>query len=130
MRERRRIADFWDQVVNEFLNGGLLMREPLDVWFQAYEGSGDGAVDRDAMPEAYCGPLLGDPRSVFLGLNPGTAIPAYQYRNGILADEIRKTGRYSDVYRTTPAKPRTMAERTWSKQASPQSNRLHAPLAR
>jgi len=99
MDERQRIANFWDEVVNEFLDGGFPVREPLDLWFGAYEGSGDGAVDRDAMPEAFCGPLLGDPRSVFLGLNPGTAIPAFQYRDGILAEEIRRVGRYSGVYR-------------------------------
>jgi hypothetical protein len=46
---------------------------------------------------------LGDARSVFLGLNPGVALPKYQYRDGILADEIRKAGRYSEVYGTTPA---------------------------
>lgn len=103
MRERRRVADFWDEVVNDFLDGEFPLPLPLNQWFQAYDGSGKGAVDRQAMPEAYCRPLLGDARSVFLGLNPGVALPKYQYRDGTLAGEIREAGCYSEVYRTTPA---------------------------
>jgi hypothetical protein len=80
MADRERARDFWDDVVNEFLDGGFPLRKPLNVWIDAYVGTGVGAVDRNAMPEAYCCPLLGDARSVFLGLNQAVAIPAYQYR--------------------------------------------------
>jgi hypothetical protein len=103
VHERRRVADFWHEVVHEFLDGKFPLRPPLDRWFRAYEGSGEGAVDREALPEPYSGPLLGDARAVFLGLNPGVAIPAYQYRDGIVAQEIREAKHHSDVYKTTPA---------------------------
>ena len=100
MSERQRVADFWDEVVNDFLEGDFPLPAPLDRWFTAYGGGGDGVVDREAFPEPYAGPLLGDARSVFLGLNPGVAFPFYQYRNGILAEEIRAAGRYSQVFKT------------------------------
>jgi hypothetical protein len=103
MRERRRVADFWHEVVHYFLDGDFPLRPPLDRWFRAYEGGGEGLVDRQALPEPYSGPLLGDARTVFLGLNPGVAIPDYQYRDGIVAQEIRKASHHSEVYRITPA---------------------------
>jgi hypothetical protein len=102
MSERQRVADFWDEVVNDFLQGGFPLPPPLDRWFLAYRGVGDGLVDQEAFPEPYGGPLLGDARFVILGLNPGVTVPRYQYRDGILAQEIRKAGRYSEVFKTAP----------------------------
>jgi hypothetical protein len=103
MRERLRVADFWDGVVRSFLDGEFPLPEPLDRWVSAYAGRGEGEVDRQALPEPYSGPLLDEARAIFLGLNPGVAIPAYQYRDGVLAREIRMARRHYDVYRTTPA---------------------------
>jgi len=102
MPHRERVRDFWDEVVNDCLDGGYPLPAPLDRWILAYEGAGDGAVDREAFPEPYGGDLIGHVRSVMLGLNPGVSVPAYQYRHGILAEEIRVAGRYSEVFKTHP----------------------------
>ena len=102
MSHRERVRDFWDEVVNDFLAGAVPLPPPLDRWILAYEGAGDGAVDREALPEPYVGPLDGDVRAVMLGLNPGLAHPEYQHRHGILAEEIRVAGRYSEVFSTAP----------------------------
>src|SRR5438128_6692137 len=102
MSERQRVADFWDRVVNDFLDGSFPLPEPLDRWFTAYEGAGDGTVDSEALLEPYTGPILGDVRCVLLGLNPGQSHPEFQHRDGVFAREIRSAGRYRDVFRTPP----------------------------
>jgi hypothetical protein len=102
MEHRRRVAAFWDDVVAEFLAGGFPLTPPLDRWFRAYEGAGDGAIDVEAIPEPYAGPILGDVRAVTLGLNPGVVLPAWQHRDGVLADEIRTRGSYHEAYRVSP----------------------------
>jgi hypothetical protein len=102
MSARQRVADFWDEVVNDFLDDGFPLPAPLDRWILAYDGGGDGVVDRQAFPEPYGGPLVGDARSVMLGLNPGVSYPAYQHRHGVLAEEIRAIGCFSEVFRTHP----------------------------
>lgn len=101
MEHRNRIADFWDSVIDEFLEGAFPLPPPLDRWINAYSGSGEGAVDHDAFPEPYAGPILGDARAVVLGLNPGTSFPAWQHRDGILANEIRSLGGYRHMARTS-----------------------------
>lgn len=102
MENRTRVADFWDEVVDEFLAGGFPLRPPLDRWIKSYVGVGEGAVDHEAFPEPYTGPILGEARGVMLGLNPGTVFPEWQYRDGILAEEARRLGGYRHLVRTTP----------------------------
>jgi len=100
MGSREAVARFWDEVINQFLEGGFPLPPPLDRWITAYEGAGEGLVDRDALPEPYSGPILGDARAVVLGLNPGIPFPEFQYRDGIIAKEIRACGSYREVVRT------------------------------
>jgi hypothetical protein len=70
------------------------MPAPLPRWFDAYHGEQLGKVTRDGFPEPYIGDLLGTPRVVVLGLNPGDYVPAFQARDGIFADEIRRHRSY------------------------------------
>lgn len=100
MASREGVAEFWDEVINRFLEGEFPLPPPLDRWITAYEGTGEGVVDREALPEPYSGPILGDPQAVMLGLNPGVAHPEFQYRDGIIAQEIRASGSYRQVMRT------------------------------
>jgi hypothetical protein len=51
------------------------------------------SVTRDGFTEAYEGDLLGlvgTPRVVVLGLNPGGYSPRFQARDGIFANELRE----------------------------------------
>ena len=56
---------------------------------RSYDGTGLGRVRKDAMPEPYGGSLLrGEPRAVFLSLNPGRPYLEFQGRDGAFAKEI------------------------------------------
>jgi len=84
-----RVAAVWDRVVKDFFRGHDLLPEPLDRWFESYDGTGLGRVRKDAMPEPYGGSLLrGEPRAVFLSLNPGRPYLEFQGRDGAFAKEI------------------------------------------
>jgi hypothetical protein len=102
VEHRRRVARFWDEVIDDFLAGGFPKPPPLDRWITACDGWSDGAIDFDALPEPYAGPLLGDVRAITLGLNPGMVFPEWQHRGGILAEEIRHRGSYHEAMRTSP----------------------------
>jgi hypothetical protein len=96
------LVDFWDGVVDQFLDGGSAVPERLQRWYEAYKGAGRGEVMLDALPELWSGRLGGpNTRAVFLQLNPGLAVD-YQLRDGMFADEIRRCGRYSAWTATWP----------------------------
>ena len=90
----RTVSQFWDTVVAEFLDGRTVPSQ-LEPWASSYRGTGEAAVQRDALPELFLGPLT-KPRGVFLALNPGEADLSFQGRGGIFAKEIRQEyGSYS-----------------------------------
>jgi len=78
------------------------MSEPLRKWFASYQGTGSGSVTREGFCEPYTGDLLGSPKFVVLGLNPGRFFPDFQARDGIFANEIREHGSYSRWMATAP----------------------------
>lgn len=85
------LTNYWDGVVARWLDGGPAVPDELATWHAGYRGKGHGAVDVDAMPELWHGPL--DPtraRVVFLALNPGRSHADYQHRDGVFATEIRE----------------------------------------
>lgn len=102
MSARERVAGFWDEVVDQWLVGADPMPDPLPAWHRGYRGRGVGAVTRDAFPEPWIGPLLGKPRLIVLGLNPGHADLAFQGRPGLFAGEIRKFGGFTAWAATAP----------------------------
>lgn len=102
---RERVAGFWDEHVSAWLAGKDPMPDPLPRWFDSYPGRGLGEVTRDGFPEPYAGDLLGllgRPRIVILGLNPGIYHPRFQARHGVFAEEIRQFGAYSTWMATAP----------------------------
>src|SRR4051794_11146368 len=88
------IANFWNEVIDDFLNNKPTLRPPLDRWHRSYSGKGRGQVQDDSLIEPYIGDITTAPKAVFLGLNPGRAYPEFQSREGIFAEEIRKMGSY------------------------------------
>lgn len=102
LRERRRVADFWDGVIAQWLEGGDPMPDPLPFWFQSYRGRGIGQVTREAFAEPWIGPILGQPSLVVLGLNPGRAYLDFQKRSGLFAQEIRELGGFTRWAATAP----------------------------
>ena len=82
----RAVSQTWDAVVENFLVGGGVSRS-LRPWSSSYRDRGKGAVQWDALPELFLGPLT-KPRGVFVALNPGRADPRFHGRNGIFAKEI------------------------------------------
>src|SRR5688572_24665198 len=97
-----RTANFWDGVVNDFLEGKTTLPAPLDKWHQSYAGKGHGQVQAGSLIEPYIGNITKNPKAVFLGLNPGQAHPEFQAREGIFAEEIRKLGSYRKWAATWP----------------------------
>lgn len=92
------IADLyslWDDVVERWMAGDEPVTEEIRPWFDAYSGSGRGAVDSHALPEPYLG-RIEDAYAVFLSLNPGDVRPLFQSRNGLFANEIRTLGSYRE----------------------------------
>lgn len=97
------LADFWDDVIDRYLEGEFPLDPPLDSWFASYKGTGEGEVDAEVMPEPYLGDLFtGDHRIVFMGLNPGAPRPKAQSRQGTYAQEIRRLGSYRAWAATWP----------------------------
>ena len=84
------VSQLWDSVVDDFL-AGREIRRSLEPWAKSYHGRGRGAVEWNALPELFLGPLT-KPRGVFLALNPGQADTRFHERNGIFAEEIRANG--------------------------------------
>jgi hypothetical protein len=99
---RERVAEFWDEHVRLWLAGADPLPDPLPDWYACYQGTGAGSVTRDGFCEPYAGDLLGSPRMVVLGLNPGRFFPRFQARNGVFADEIREHGSYRRWMATAP----------------------------
>ena len=85
------VRNLWDGAVKDFLAGRPVPPD-LEPWFSSYRGRGDGAVETEAMPEPYLGPLTSGQAGVFLALNPGKANLCFQGRNGLFAKEIREYG--------------------------------------
>lgn len=110
--DARGVMQFWDQVVDRYLDGEFPLDGPLRPWFDSYRGSGEGAVDPEVMPEPYLGDLeAGDHRMIFLGLNPGSPRPRAQSRSGTYAEEIRALGSYHAWAATWPyLRPEDLAE--------------------
>ncbi|MEE6263058.1 anti-phage DNA glycosylase Brig1 [Plantactinospora sonchi] len=96
------IAAFWDAHTTTWLDGEDPLPEPLADWFDSYAGAGAGAVTRDGLAEPYHGDLLGKPRMVVLGLNPGRFQRKFQARDGLFAAEIRRYGSYREWAATFP----------------------------
>ena len=90
-----RVADLWDAVTADWLDGQEILPAALEPWFASYSGKGAGRVTREAFAEPYLGDLRGTPRFVILGLNPGQAVLDFQARDGIFANAIREGGSYS-----------------------------------
>lgn len=99
---RERVAEFWDRTVAHWLAGADLMPDPLPLWFDSYRGLGLGQVTREALPEPWIGPLLGRPRLLVLGLNPGGADLRFQGREGLFANEIRTVGGFTKWAASAP----------------------------
>lgn len=94
------VRDLWDGAVRDFL-AGRTMPAHLENWFNSYKGRNDGAVEPNAMPEPYLGPLTPGQAGVFLALNPGKADLRFQGRSGQFADEIRENGGFYSAWATT-----------------------------
>ncbi|WP_299926117.1 hypothetical protein [uncultured Nocardioides sp.] len=103
--ERARVADFWDEVLAGWVPGHGHLMPPLDRWCESYKGQGDGVVDLDHYPDPYIGDLRGlngEPRLVFLGLNPGIGYDSLQGDHGTWTKRIRAAG-YSRCFERSPA---------------------------
>lgn len=88
---RTRLVQVWDAEILRFLKGEPTPSPGLQPWFKSYSGKGAGAVDLDAFPEPFLGPLMGSPKVAFLALNPGIAYPDFQYRpEGVFVKELEK----------------------------------------
>lgn len=97
MSARQRVAESWEHVIQDFLAGGSVeaLPDPFAAWFRSYRGTGEGAVQLEAMPEPYGGSLRsGVPAAIFLDLNPGRADLEFQGRTGIFAQRIKELGSY------------------------------------
>lgn len=90
---RTRLIETWDRAVDQFLRTGDAVPAALEPWFNAYRGSGLGAVDRKALPEPYLGDIMGRPRAAFLALNPGEAFP-FQRPGGAFVKHVQELGSY------------------------------------
>src|SRR5579863_6500326 len=84
---REELASFWDEQLDLWLRARQL--SPLLV---AWKRAWGGEADEWAFPEPWMGPMLGSPRIVIGGLNPGRAHKALQSRSGVSARRIRKLG--------------------------------------
>jgi hypothetical protein len=105
--QRDAVAAFWDEVVGDAVAGGEPHRDVASLarWFGAYRGGGRGAVDLDASPEPYIGPLatrFDEPRLIALGLNPGPADVRLQGRGGEFAREYERLGGFAAWAVTEP----------------------------
>ncbi len=101
---REQVADLWDHVLAEWMNGREVWTEPghddLARWFASYAAP----VDLQYYPDPYVGDLRGQqqpPKLVLMGLNPGRAHASLQARGGIWAEGIRLRG-YSHFHDRIP----------------------------
>ena len=122
MSARERVAGFWDDVIGGWMAGADPMPDPLTSWFGGYQGHGVGAVTREAFAEPWVGPMLGDPRLIVLGLNPGRADLDYQGRSGLFAEEMRNVSGFTEWAATAP-----YSREPWIKTHGP--NRYHDQCA-
>lgn len=102
---RARVADFWDDVLADWHPGDAHLTPSLMRWYKSYAGKGDGAVDLSHYPDPYVGDLRGlrgEPRLVFLGLNPGIGYDALQGDTGTWTKRVRQVG-YSHCFVRSPA---------------------------
>jgi hypothetical protein len=91
MNHRKRVADFWDEVLEGWSGNATMsdLPEPLRIWRGSYKGE----IDLGGYPEGFVGDLRGEtrePRLVVLGLNPGIAYPELQGPNGDWTRAIRR----------------------------------------
>lgn len=114
------MTGFWDNYINDWLNGGGSMPDPLRQWFRSYTGNGRGLPTLDGIPEPWLGDLTSpdQARMVVLGLNPGGYLPDFQSRTGLYAEEIRELGSYTKWAANNPY----LLEK-WEKKFGP--NRYH-----
>ncbi|MFY1694341.1 MULTISPECIES: anti-phage DNA glycosylase Brig1 [unclassified Solwaraspora] len=133
---RERVAAFWDQHVQQWLDGRDPMADPLPEWYASFQGTGLGAVTRDGFPEPYIGDLTGlapdEPVVVVLGLNPGKYFPEFQSRTGTFAEEIRRYGSYrswaaSGPYLRDPWQTRLGDNKYWRDRRAFARRWLHEP---
>jgi hypothetical protein len=102
MSAGERVAGMWDDVIGGWLAGQDPMPEPLPSWYRGFQGRGAGEVTRDAFAEPWVGPMLGEPRCVVLGLNPGRAVIEFHGRSGLFADEMRSMTGFTEWAATAP----------------------------
>jgi hypothetical protein len=62
----KRVADFWDAVMADWLGGEDVLPAALESWLASYSGRGAGQLTRNAFAEPYLGDLRGTPRFVIL----------------------------------------------------------------
>lgn len=84
---RAELAHFWDEQLDLWLRD-----RPLDPTLQEWKRAWRGDVDEWAFPEPWMGPLLGSPRIIIGGLNPGRAHETLQSRTGVSAKSIHTLG--------------------------------------
>jgi hypothetical protein len=109
---RAGVADFWDDVVAQWLDGQRDLTPPLDRWFASYAGTGRGTPSLDFYPDPYIGDLRGsvrEPRLVSLGLNP-VGVTGLQSVDGIWTRRIRETGYSRCFQRSAGEDPATFIE--------------------
>jgi hypothetical protein len=99
---RNWLAHYWDDHIRDWLAGNDALLDPLPRWFDSYRGTGSGTVTREAFAEPWIGPLLGTPRLVVLGLNPGRADLAFQGRAGTFAREIAERSGFTEWAASAP----------------------------
>lgn len=103
MSSRDDAVAFWDAEIGRWARGDIELSPDLNRWMGAYEGRGEGSVERTAFPEPYIGPLAGNltPALVMLGLNPGAAALDFQGQGGLFTRQIAASS-YSQWAGTAP----------------------------
>jgi hypothetical protein len=96
------VADEWNAIVRDFLQGGPAAPDGMRRWAASYRGRGRGEVTLEAMPEPFLGPLTGPVAGIFLALNPGRAHLDFQSRDGVFSEEIESLGSYTEWAATWP----------------------------
>ena len=85
------LTALWDEHIRDWMKGREASSdERLRCWQETYRGEGDGAIDRDAMPEPWIGNPRAAPGVVLMGLNPGRVTEAFQHRGGLFPTEINE----------------------------------------
>jgi hypothetical protein len=90
MSSRKEVVQFWDDLLAQWVRGDRELPFDLRRWLRSYSGSGEGAVNLDAFPEPYIGPMADDsaPALVLFGLNPGQPAHDFQGADGIFTRQI------------------------------------------